>query len=181
MKKFIFSFIVAGLLLLPAFVFGAINYSRIPTGKVIQNPVNFDIYFDNLSEFCAYLGQAVTWGLMYVGEATTTRSTLIGIPPSENVSHTFTENLPLGNYTIVDIGCFNVNGELLEGSVTLEAGTPAFKIIPKIFTLPSTAIASSTDFIGSLIGAIGPFIWLFIGIPLAFVVIKRVIKIVPRK
>ena len=47
-----------------------------------------------------------------------------------------------------------------------------------LFTLPGDAIASTTAYIGDLFGALSPFIWLAIGIPLGFYVIKKVISLV---
>lgn len=47
-----------------------------------------------------------------------------------------------------------------------------------LFTLPDTAIASTTAYIGSLFTDLGVFIWLAIGIPLAFYVIRKVISMV---
>jgi hypothetical protein len=48
-----------------------------------------------------------------------------------------------------------------------------------LFTLPANALASSTAWIGQLSDAIFPFIALFAGVPLAFYVIYRFIKILP--
>lgn len=49
-----------------------------------------------------------------------------------------------------------------------------------LFELPETSVDSTTGFITDLFDAIGPFIWLFLGIPLGFVVVKRIIKVVPK-
>jgi len=50
-----------------------------------------------------------------------------------------------------------------------------------LFTLPTDAVASSTAYIGSLITDLGPFVWLAIGVPLGFYVIKKVIAILPKR
>jgi len=47
-----------------------------------------------------------------------------------------------------------------------------------LFTLPTDAVASTTAYIGDLLGSLGPFVWLAIGIPLGFYVIKKVIGLV---
>lgn len=51
-KKFLLSIFIAGFLILPAFVFGAINYERDPSGYTITSPIHFDISFDDISEIC---------------------------------------------------------------------------------------------------------------------------------
>lgn len=50
-----------------------------------------------------------------------------------------------------------------------------------IFTLPADAITSTTAYVGDLITDAGVFIWLGIGIPLGFYVIKKVIGLLPKK
>ena len=47
-----------------------------------------------------------------------------------------------------------------------------------LFTLPTDAVSSTTAYIGDLFGSLSPFIWLAIGIPLGFYVIKKVISLV---
>lgn len=50
-----------------------------------------------------------------------------------------------------------------------------------LFTLPDTAIASTTAYIGDLFTDLGVFVWLAIGIPLGFYVISKVISLVARR
>lgn len=47
-----------------------------------------------------------------------------------------------------------------------------------LFDLPSTAITSTTAYIGNLFTDLGVFIWLAIGLPLGFYVIRKVISMV---
>jgi len=47
-----------------------------------------------------------------------------------------------------------------------------------LFTLPTAAVASTTAYIGDLFTDLGPFVWLAIGIPLGFFVIRKVISMV---
>lgn len=49
-----------------------------------------------------------------------------------------------------------------------------------IFDVPTPAIDGITGYIGDLISGCGPFIWLAIGIPLAFYVIHRVMGLIPK-
>jgi hypothetical protein len=50
-----------------------------------------------------------------------------------------------------------------------------------IFTLPSGALASTTAYIGDLMTDLGVFVWLAIGLPLGFFVIRKVISLVPKR
>ena len=50
-----------------------------------------------------------------------------------------------------------------------------------LFTLPADALSTTTAYIGSLITDVGPFVWLAIGIPLGFYVIKKVIGLLPKR
>lgn len=50
-----------------------------------------------------------------------------------------------------------------------------------LFTLPGDALASTTAYIGGIITDLGPFVWLAIGVPLAFYVIKKVIAVMPKR
>lgn len=50
-----------------------------------------------------------------------------------------------------------------------------------LFTLPSDALSSSTAYIGSVVNDVGPFIWLAIGVPLGFYVVKKVIGLLPKR
>ena len=50
-----------------------------------------------------------------------------------------------------------------------------------LFTLPEGALASTTAYIGDLITDAGAFIWLAIGIPLGFYVVKKVIGLMPKR
>jgi hypothetical protein len=50
-----------------------------------------------------------------------------------------------------------------------------------LFTLPTDALSSTTAYIGSIITDVGPFVWLAIGIPLGFYVIKKVVSLLPKR
>ena len=50
-----------------------------------------------------------------------------------------------------------------------------------VFTLPGEALANTTAYIDSFISDTGVFIWLAIGVPLGFYVIKKVIVLLPKK
>jgi len=44
--------------------------------------------------------------------------------------------------------------------------------------VPATAIASTTAYIGDLVLSSGPFLWLAMGIPLAFFVIRKILDLI---
>jgi hypothetical protein len=47
-----------------------------------------------------------------------------------------------------------------------------------LFTLPENVIATTTAYIGDLFTSAGALVWLAIGIPLAFYVVRKVISLV---
>jgi len=47
-----------------------------------------------------------------------------------------------------------------------------------LFTLPANAFASTTGYINDLFTDLGVFIWLAIGLPLGFYIIRKVISLV---
>jgi len=50
-----------------------------------------------------------------------------------------------------------------------------------LFTLPEGAVTTTTAFIGDIITDAGGFIWLAIGIPLGFYVVKKIIGLLPKR
>jgi len=49
-----------------------------------------------------------------------------------------------------------------------------------LVTLPSTAVASTTEYITTIITDLWVFIAIAIGVPLAFYVIKKIIAMIPK-
>lgn len=189
----IISILITGFLLLPVFVFGAVGYTRTPSGYTISNPITFDI-LGVLDEYPTFL----SWRLGYfVGDDS----------PPTYVSQCFTTNngsavefLALGEYTRVSLygseayaDCFGDIWTIdLEGDRNAPTPyPPIFEVVEgepaepatstPLFTLPSSAVASSTGWITDLFDTFWVLIALVIGIPLAFVVIKRIIKIMPKR
>lgn len=181
-----FSLLVAGLLFAPAFCLGVVTYSRTPAGFTIQNPVSFDIAFDELADICptppppywtVYAQDAVLE--FYFPECLNGDETPDG--------YIFEENLPLGEYAIVMSKCYatltdceNHTNELSGNTVFEDEG---FEVIAggpaSIFTIPAGAVGTTTNVIGDLVDAIFPFIALFAGVPLAFVVIAKFFTWIP--
>lgn len=48
-------------------------------------------------------------------------------------------------------------------------------------TLPVEAVSSTIAYIGQIIDGVGVFIWLGIGVPLGFYVIKKVMGLLPKR
>jgi len=47
--------------------------------------------------------------------------------------------------------------------------------------MPTGAVDGITHYIGDLIADLGPFVWLAIGVPLGFYVIRKIISLIPKK
>ena len=174
------SILTTGLLIAPAFCLGAVSYSRTPAGYTITNPITFEVAFDNydVDTLCVFYNY---WGIQATGGDVEWQSEYFASTTKDNV---FSPNLPLGLYDQVTFICsvdgvyFGRGGSFLEiGEFEVIARPPAGPA--SVFTLPAGSVASSTGWIGDLFDAIFPFVALFIGVPLAFYVIYRFIKIMP--
>jgi len=67
----------------------------------------------------------------------------------------------------------------LGGAVAVVAGLVGAGVAKaSLFTLPTSSVASTTAYIGDFFSDLAPFIYLAIGIPLAFYVIRKVISMV---
>jgi hypothetical protein len=202
-KNVLIVLILAGFLIVPTFCL-AQNYNRIPSGSPITSPVSFDVEIDICKiyltqeeceavqppcywydTFCqdASLGIILSWNLYFQSPEETQSEDCVDI--SEN-SHLFIENFEVGK-NFNEVGLYGWTGADCTGDIEFQPvleGLPGFSIIAgggSIFTLPPDAVASTTGFIGDLFGAVGPFIWLFIGVPLGFVVIERIKKVMPKE
>lgn len=187
MKK-LFAIILVGLLL-PTFSFAILTYERNPSDFTFRSPVEISVSVDNFDEIDVYVWPEVmnywtifvyktSWEDLYYDPILVASTTL---------SHTFTIDLPVGSYISVDAmvcpnSTFEGRNPPCEYGVFLEydEDNPIFEITGPLFELPITSVGSTTGILNDLLNDIGPFIWLFIGIPLGFVVVKRIIKIIPR-
>lgn len=176
MKK-LFAIILVGLFM-PIFCFGAVNYDRNPSGYYIKNPVIFSVSFDNFIDICPTPTGRTHWKIEARGTnywspkyASTTKNVV------------WEKVFPVG--TSVDrvrIICLDI-GENYYGGADLEynAGNDIFEIVEyDMFFTGGTAVGDTTGVITDLFAGLGPFLWAFMGIPLGFVVVKRIIKIIPK-
>jgi hypothetical protein len=175
--------IVAGLLFAsPAF--GAVSYSRTPAGYTIQNPVSFYVSLDTYEEVCTEVGYQNFWGIAWVGSAGEGSSG--SLVASTTLSYDFNENLPIGEYTIIQGICW---GEDLEDPYGFDyaylenGGDTIFEVVApppaggNIITLPEDFGTGFLAFAGTLFTDLLPLILIAIGLPLAFWVVGKAIKL----
>ncbi|MCX6702171.1 MAG: peptidoglycan-binding protein [Candidatus Zambryskibacteria bacterium] len=99
-----FSFISISffLLTIPFVVFGAVIYSRIPTGALITSPVSFSISLDNISDINAQddCGSSCNWwGISIQDNSWPDRIVIVPACVSvSNLSNTFVATLPNSDY-----------------------------------------------------------------------------------
>lgn len=176
MKKFLFSILIA-FLILPFVCFGAVSYSRSPLGYLIQSPVNFSVSFDDLwiDGDCGEEPQG--WGVEVSDGEGPFSDYASNFVATTTLSQTFQLDLPNGFKAVsVYIQCeINGDGYELEG---IGAPPAIFEIHQPFLVLPTNAISSTTSFIADLFTGAGPLIWLAIGLPLAFYVVRKVISLV---
>jgi hypothetical protein len=54
------------------------------------------------------------------------------------------------------------------------------KTMLTLFTLPDGALSSTTAYIGDFFESVSPFVYLAIGLPLGYWVIRKVISLIPK-
>lgn len=180
-KKLFFS-ILGILIFIPFSVFSAVIYERTPSDYTIESPVNISVSIDDFYVVCSRRPNwqieiyNTNWETAFWSEIFT----------STTLSASVDFDLPVDSYIYVDICCF-LEGEDCGDSdydYTLEYNNdnPIFEIIEPVspFALPINSVNSTIAYIGDLFTSIGGFIWLIIGIPLGFIVIKRVIALMPK-
>jgi len=171
----IFSVVILSTLIFPSLVLGY-GYTRTPVGTEIENPVSFEVseaYWGSWKFHLYYEGGEVISGCY------------------DNINNTtWTENQPVGVYTRVSVDSYMADNPCLDFNQTInleyDAGDPIFEIVlpyvPPIQAgfneyLPDMSIASTTAYIGDLTLSSGPLLWLFMGIPLAFFVIRKTLDL----
>jgi len=177
-NKILVSTILLMLFLFPFSVLGQATYERTPSGITIQNPITFDV--GNVDTG----GGMLSWK-MWAYERETgylTFGVCVDMPQTAEI---FVENLPYGDYTIISYrryassSCEGVmiSEPYLEYDWTGYDLTQFFVVPPPITAgFEDYTMASTTAYIGDLWNSAGVYIYLFIGIPLGFWIIKRVIE-----
>ena len=119
MKKILILVISVLSLLLPLTSYGAVNYSRTPSGDLITSPVSISVSFDDFSELnCS---NSDVWGIAIADENSWTGDEYMSnLISSSTNSYTFIIDLPLGfqSYGVnptIDTTYSNICGIDLEG------------------------------------------------------------------
>jgi len=196
MKNKILVFTILLMFSIPFSVFGALSYSRTPDGFTIENPIHFEISFDDY-----YADTGITAGYDYwdfyidleyggVGDvglclASTTKEVSFDIDlPLDTSWFTAFSGFPTladcqnGENTSPDWDYIEIIGEMEEPIFEVVAGEPVGVITGGF---EDYEMSSTTAYIGDLINSMGGFIWLIIGIPLGFWIIKETIKLITPK
>ena len=187
-NKFLIVSIFAGAFFVPAFCLGAIDYSRTPAGSNITSPVSINFSADSFDdlELVGNLPALSYWIYLDGGEEnffgdchTSTDlsfTDIINVPTGEEILGVFIRGFTEENCT----GLTSDRDEGLEG----DGGSVIFRIssipvVGGIITLPGNALSSTTEYTGEVMESIGAFLWLAIGVPLAFYVIAKWLKTLP--
>ena len=197
MKNKILYFIPIILLLmflLPSSVLGAVVYERTPELFETYNPVSLYFHADNYAEMKTYCNDYdfEWWEIVYI--KIPSGSYYTGLTASSTQDKTFVEEMDLGEYQAVQLKCYidyenpregdtiNINLEM-EGSQIAIFEVKEYGIIGKslYYLSKTTAIASTTAYIGDLFNSFGGYIWLIIGIPLGFWILVEVLVLTASK
>lgn len=187
MKKLYLIISLAVLLLIGNSAFGAVTYERSPSGTEITSPVSFSVTLDDIFdlEFDEEIGVGY-WAIVAGGEEAEYWSEAIA---STTLSTTFLISVPTGEAITNILSCacppefdFNACSENLGDNcsntgISLESGEPAFTIIYSFIPISSDFVVSTLAYINQGIGGLGPFLYVIIGLPLAFWVIKKILDI----
>lgn len=180
--KKIFLLSLAGSLILPAFVFATINYSRSPAGDSIHSPVLVHYSFDNWSDIYCNFGDINNWTIVIYDSL---GGSYFGDWQSKTIlSKDFSFDLSPGNYRYIGLSC-SIDGDYQHDWIPIEGDGVEiiFEIIPTatpqnhIIELPDNALGSTTGVIGDLIHNLFIFIEMAIGIPLGFYFTKKWINL----
>jgi hypothetical protein len=187
MKKILLPIIISGVLIFPALAFGAVSYDRVPSGYNVYNPLYFSVSFSDLLSDWPEIETCNSWNLSIIDSNSQEHYTS-DCEATTTTSHTFTETLDPVEYDYVSAYCYTDEactiGDYVDDLILeTNAGDVIFDVSNSgiVFTIPKKATASTTGFMGDIINDWWPFFALIIGLPLGFVVINRIKKIVPHK
>lgn len=186
MKKIFIIFL--GLVFLPAFCFASISYTRIPADLTIQNPVSFNVSFDdfNIDTGCNSEYGHNYWGVQVYRYWFEIPEWFVSeFVASSSLSNVFNLSLPLGDFIKVSFACSvdgisqNIDGTQFE----YNGGTPIFNVIAPAehYILPGFEMSGALAYAGQLFTDTMPFIALAIGLPVAFWIIKKAIGLIKLK
>ena len=160
----------------------SVDYSRTPTGTFIKSPIHMEVSFTDFEEFCSTspLTQAdwkvrvwdlPDWINFYDTEviASTTKSAVFDLA------------LPISEYVAINPVCFT-GGTWSDSGFYFEYiddYATIFEIITYTYLPLSSTFASSTlAYAGQLFTDLSLVVYLTIGLPLGFWIIKKIISLV---
>jgi len=187
-NKILFLVAVVGIFAFGLPAFASISYSRTPSGTEITSPVNFNVALDSFEDLGCGANEPY-WNLIIVDS-----NDEWYYEPDFTVASTileFHQNRPveLGSYKEVspicclDSNCNNFNG----GGIWFEGGQgeTIFSVVSgeptpppasaSLISLPSGFVNGMLAWVGNAFTDLAPLIVIFIGLPLAFWGISRVI------
>jgi len=193
-NKILIPTILLMMLLLPFSVFGAWTYDRTPTGYEITSPVSFEISFDDITTDMLLNASTTWWGIqlneLYFTGGYEGFSECV---PVSTKDYTFVLDIPIGcipDYIFINgdptskANCetnplYQDEARIFEtdDEGVFEIVAPPRPLVASFEDMPENAIASTTAYIGDLFGTFGVFVWLAIGIPLAFWIINNTINL----
>lgn len=173
--------------LFPFSVLGAVDYLRTPSGYTISNPVSFSVSADNYEELksLCYDNDFAFWGVLTRDlEFNPFYSDLVA---SSTLSDIFEMTLNFRKYLEVEFVCYNeAQGQIGDYKLEQNGVEGIFEVVESppyegdFITITTSSVASTTAYIGDLIGSISGLLWLIIGVPLGFVVIKKAMLFIPK-
>ncbi|MCJ7792957.1 MAG: hypothetical protein MUP45_03190 [Candidatus Marinimicrobia bacterium] len=183
MKKIILIF-SALLLVLPFSVFGAVSYERTPAGTSITSPVQIEVSFGNWAEV-GFPEEVNFWNVVV---AQSIEKSLFGSNclPITILSGDFSIPLPVEDYYSVSFGGGLTEQNCIDGveggEIFLEGDdTSVIFSVANFIPIGSNVITGAVAYINDVAVGIYPLLFLFIGVPLAFWVIGKVVDLFPHE
>jgi hypothetical protein len=171
-------FFLAGLLFsMPVFAY---TYTRTPAGYTIQNPVSFDVLFDEAWE--GGDGQCQDDDTNWTIEITNDEDIILEYLASSTKTYVFETSLPTGVYRGVVVWCYPslTRAVILEGDFF----TDIFEVVSapegtggNIITLPTNMATSMLAYAGQSFSDLAPLLLIGIGLMLAFWLISNALRL----
>lgn len=171
MKKILIT--VVAFLIIPQVSFGAVTYSRSPSGASVTSPVSISVSFDNFGETGCVGGD--TWGVVISDHPQNFfYSTTL---PETTMSGIFNIALPTGEYEFIGFSC-NGNGVtgflewqnldtifiVISASSVLFGGTTAGDLMASVGGVSSNVYVSAF-----------PYLLLSVGVFVAFMIVQKLV------
>lgn len=182
MKRLFLLITIFSFLILPIVSFGAVSYSRTPSGNEITSPVNFSVNADDILDLCPNsTGLDEVWLIRASAEqndydsqqyssTTLVVSTQVIIPVGEVIQAVYAQCIVSGGDG-VNFETYNQNGIF-----TIIAGA-----VSNFISVPNTAGTDLFALAGGLVSDIWVLLAIAFGVPLAFYLINKAIDLMPEE